>query len=300
MALIFHKLVGMEEAIRMASESIPEVTGKEVIEATRAQGRVTADDVFSDIDSPPFDRSEVDGYAVRSSEIEEADQDNPVILHIAGSAPIGEPPLKISERGTCIGIATGSVVPIDADAVVMVEYVRQVGDTVEVFRSVGPGENISQAGSDLSRGEMILRKGTVIGSREIAVLHSVGIRSIATRKRMNVAILSTGNELVEAGKKITLGRLYESNGAAIVSILNQYPVFNASYHGIVGDDRDRIREAIKSLAASNHVVITSGSTSAGEGDMVYDVLQEFSPGIVFHGVEVKPGKPTLLSMIGSV
>jgi putative molybdopterin biosynthesis protein len=299
MALIFHKLVGMEEAKRLAAESIGSITGSERIDAVEAQGRVLDSDIFSGIDSPPFDRSEVDGFAVRSHDVEGAEQDTPVMLRIAGSASIGEPALEMHAPGTCIRIATGAVIPVGADSVIMVEYTRQKGETLEVFRSVEPGENISQAGSDLSRGELILRAGTTVGSREIAVLHSVGIRSVTVRRKMRIAVLSTGNELLEPGSHLIPGRLYESNGAAVQSILRQYPVFQATYHGIVKDDREAIRKTVAEISAENDAVITSGSTSAGEGDMVYDVLAEFRPGIVFHGVEVKPGKPTLLSMMGN-
>ncbi len=300
MALIFHKLVGKEEAEKLFKESILRIHDSEEIDAVDAQGRVLASDIFSDIDSPPYDRSEVDGFAVMSRDVEAADQDTPVPLKIAGSAAIGEPAMELNDAGTCIRIATGAVLPLGSDSVVMVEYTRQIGEKLEVLRAVKPGENVSRAGSDLSRGELILRAGTAPGAREIAVLSSVGIRSVTVLRRMKIAILSTGNELVEPGRKITPGTLFESNGVAIQSILRQYPVFDATYHGIVKDDRDAIRNAVKSLVAENDVVITSGSTSAGEGDMVYDVLAEFKPGIIFHGVEVKPGKPTLLAMMGKV
>ncbi|MCL4306785.1 MAG: molybdopterin biosynthesis protein, partial [Candidatus Thermoplasmatota archaeon] len=166
MALIFHKLVGMEEAKRLAGESIGSIAGSERIDVVDAQGRVLDSDIFSGMDSPPFDRSEVDGFAVRSQDVDGADQDTPVILRIAGTAYIGEPALEMHEPGTCMRIATGAVIPVGADSVVMVEYTRQKGDTLEVFRSVEPGENISQSGSDLSRGELILRAGTTVGSRE--------------------------------------------------------------------------------------------------------------------------------------
>ncbi|MCL4341016.1 MAG: molybdopterin biosynthesis protein [Candidatus Thermoplasmatota archaeon] len=300
MALIFHRLVGLEEARRLAEERLNSISGSENLEAVEAQGRVLDRDIFSGIDSPPFDRSEVDGYAVMSRDVEGSDQENPVTLRIAGSASIGEPALEMHEPGTCIRIATGAVIPIGGDSVVMVEYTRQNGNKLDVFRSVSPGENISQAGSDLSRGELILRAGTTIGSREIAVLHSVGIHSVSVKRKMRIAIISTGNELVEPGNELLPGRLFESNGAAVQAVLRQYSVFDATYYGIVKDDRNAIRKTIKSVSEGNDVIVTSGSTSAGEGDMVYDVLAEFQPGIVFHGVEVKPGKPTLLSMIGKV
>ena len=300
MALIFHKMVSIEHARSLAAKSIVKVAGTEEMPVIEARGRVVYTDIFSDMDSPPFDRSEVDGYAVISGDIEDAEQDHPLALHVSGMSPIGEPAVRLSDRGTCVKIATGSVVPIGADAVIMVEYTRQRGNTVDIFRSVKPGENISQAGSDVSKGELLIRGGTVIGPREMSVLMSTGIERIRVYRQVKVAILSTGNELVGSGRKLLPGQIYESNGISIHSILQQYPAFRPVYHGIVRDDRKAIAETIRSLAADNDLVITSGSTSAGEGDMVYDVLSEFSPGIVFHGVEVKPGKPTLLAMMGNV
>lgn len=296
MALIFHKLVSVLEARRKTEEAIAPVDEHEDIPVTEALGRVLSEDVYSDMDSPPFDRSEVDGYAVYSGDVEEADQDSPVKLNIQGKSLIGEQPEKLDSPGSCIKIATGAVLPVGCDSVVMVEYTRERGGTVEIFRSVKPGESISRSGVDLSRGDIVLRKNSSIGPREIAVLSSIGIKRIQVLRKLRIAIVSTGNELVEPGESIAAGRIFESNGITIKALLEQYGNFQAHYHGIIRDDRNAIKGKITELLNNYDAVITSGSTSAGEGDMVYDILREFNPGILFHGVDIKPGKPTLLAV----
>ncbi|MGC8505488.1 MAG: molybdopterin biosynthesis protein [Thermoplasmata archaeon] len=295
MAVIFHKLTTVESAVRLADEYTNHVTDTEKVKISDALGRVLSEDVYSPIDSPPFDRSEVDGYAVSSLSVEDAEQDHPVKLEIVGSSLIGEPPKELVNDRGCFRIATGSVVPFNCDAVVMSEYTRETGNSVEILRSVRPGENISLSGTDVSMGEMILRRDTSLGPREIAVLSSTGVEDVTVYRKMRIAIISTGNELVEPGREISLGMIYESNGIAIKNMLDQYGVFDSQYLGIIRDDIDLIRNTIDDLIKKNDVIITSGSTSAGEGDMVYRVLGDLTPGILFHGVEIKPGKPTLLA-----
>ncbi|MCL5791015.1 MAG: molybdopterin-binding protein [Candidatus Thermoplasmatota archaeon] len=142
---------------------------------------------------------------------------------------------------------------------------------------------------------MILRKDTPLGPREIAVLSSIGVDEVSVYRRMKIGIMSTGNELVEPGMKLAQGMIYESNGITIKTMLDQYGVFDCEYVGIIKDDMELIKKTVDDLVKKYDVVITSGSTSAGEGDMVYRVLGDLDPGILFHGVEIKPGKPTLLA-----
>ena len=295
MAVIFHRLVTVETAIRLTDEYTKKITETERMKTSSALGRVLSDDVYSPIDSPPFDRSEVDGFAVYSSSVESAEQDHPVKLEIVGSSVIGEPPKNLMKEGGCFRIATGAIVPFNSDAIVMSEYTKETGDAVEIMRSVKPGENVSLSGIDVSMGEMILRKDTPLGPREIAVLSSTGVDEVSVYRRMRIGIMSTGNELVEPGTKLPQGMIYESNGITIKTMLDQYGVFDSEYVGIIRDDMELIKNTVDDLVKRYDVVITSGSTSAGEGDMVYRVLGDLDPGILFHGVEIKPGKPTLLA-----
>ncbi len=295
MAVIFHKLETVENAKRLTEKYTKSVVESELVKIADAAGRVLSDDVYSPIDSPPFDRSEVDGFAVLSSAVEKAEQDNPVRIEIAGNSLIGEAPKTLTGGRGCFRIATGAIVPFNSDSVVMSEYTRESESFVDVFRSVKPGENVTLSGSDVAMGELVLRKDTMLGPMEIAVLSSIGAVEVNVYRKMRVAILSTGNELLETGEKLLQGRIYESNGKTVKNLLDQYRVFEPHYVGIIQDEMELIRSTIESLIRNNDIVITSGSTSAGEGDMIYRVLGDLDPGILFHGVEIKPGKPTLLA-----
>ncbi|MEM0156110.1 MAG: molybdopterin biosynthesis protein [Thermoplasmataceae archaeon] len=296
MAIIFHKLVTVERAVKLTEESTKSVTETEIVKLEEALGRVLSEDVYSPIDSPPFDRSEVDGFAVSSPSVENADQDHPIKLKIEGISLIGESARELRESDGCFRIATGAIVPFNCDAVVMSEYTKESTKSVEILKSVMSGENVTLAGADISMGELVLRKDTAIGPREIAILSSIGVDHVTVYRKLKIAIISTGNELVEPGGKITRGTIYESNGITIKGILDQYSVFESDYLGIVRDDLELIRKKINTITETYDIIITSGSTSAGEGDMVYRVLGELDQGILFHGVEIKPGKPTLLAV----
>ncbi|MFG1520250.1 MAG: molybdopterin biosynthesis protein [Thermoplasmataceae archaeon] len=299
MAVIFHNLATVENAKKLTEDHTKMVTESESVIVAGALGRVLSNDVYSPIDSPPFDRSEVDGYAVISSSVENAEQDHPVKLTIVGNSNIGEAPKVLKEESGCFRIATGSIVPFNSDAVVMAEYTKESKDTVEILRAVKPGENVTLSGTDVSLGELLLRRDTFLGPREIAVLSSTGVEKVNVYRKMKIGIISTGNELVEPGRELSDGQIYESNGITIKNMLDQYGVFDPEYLGIIRDEMNVIRSTISSMIKDYDVVITSGSTSAGEGDMVYRVLGDLDPGILFHGVEIKPGKPTLLAASGS-
>jgi len=299
MAVIFHNLATVENAKKITEEHTKMVTESESVIVNGALGRVLSDDVYSPIDSPPFDRSEVDGYAVISSSVENAEQDHPVKLKIVGNINIGESSKVLKDELGCFRIATGAIVPFNSDAVVMAEYTKESKDSVEILRPVKPGENVTLSGTDVSLGELLLRRDTFLGPREIAVLSSTGVEKVNVYRKMKIGIISTGNELIEPGRKISEGQIYESNGITIKNMLDQYGVFDPEYLGIIRDDMNIIRSTINSMIKDYDVVITSGSTSAGEGDMIYRVLGDLDPGILFHGVEIKPGKPTLLAASGS-
>ncbi len=160
-------------------------------------GRVLSREVFAGVDSPPFDRSEVDGYAVNHLDLRGVDESNPVELMVVGKSSVGELPSFSIRRGTCAEISTGAPIPRGTTAVVMVEYTKALDGKVRIFRSVSSGENIAYAGSDIMMGDTTLRKGTRITSKEIALLASLGLKNVHVYKRISVGLISTGNELTE-------------------------------------------------------------------------------------------------------
>lgn len=299
MAHIFHNLIDVETARRLASENIAIDRPAEEISPGESLGRVLASDIRAPINTPPFNRSIKDGYAVRSEELSDASEKSPVRLKVAGSINIGHPPGINVVRGTCVQVPTGGVMPEGADSVVMVEYTHLEGAEILVYRPTRRGENIALAGSDIPVGELIIRQGRRIGPREIAVMSSLGLENVKVKGRIRIGIASTGDELAQPGEHLTQGKIYESNGRTIRALIDQEGgLFDTRFYGTLPDDEDLIRKRVHQFISENDIVILSGSTSAGEKDMVYRILGELDPGTVFHGVKIKPGKPTLMAKSG--
>lgn len=294
MALVFHKLVSLEEALRIIDEKLGGIKplGIESIELSHAYGRILAEDVYARADSPPFDRSIVDGYAVVAEDTYNADEANPARLRLIGKVRIGDIPSIEISSGTCVEISTGAPIPRGANAVVMVEYTKAEDGDILVYRGVSPGENIAQTGSDASIGDLILRRGRRIGPREIAALAAVGCSEVKVYVNPRVALLSTGNELVPISEKLKPGKIYDVNSHAISAMLKDLGL-NVDFHGILPDNYTVIKKSIEEILEKYDIIITSGSTSAGFGDIIYKVFEDLG-GVLIHGLKIKPGKPTVI------
>ncbi|MGB9785372.1 MAG: molybdopterin biosynthesis protein [Fervidicoccaceae archaeon] len=295
---LFHTLLSPEEALEaVRKEGLLSPLGTEIVKIEDSFNRVLAIDIYSPIDYPPFDRSEVDGYAVSARSVEGVDELHPVKLMLKGFQKIGEPAGTEVSEGEAVGIDTGAIIPRGASAVIMEEHTVSDGKTfVEVRRSAAPGENISFAGSDIAKGELIIPKGSMLTPEKIAVLSSLGISEVEVYKVPRISVLSTGNELVEPGSPLGEGKIYESNGRMVVSYLSSLGI-RAYFAGFVPDDYDLMRRRIEKLLERSDIVITSGGTSAGEKDVVYRVFQDIGE-LVVHGLRMKPGKPTVIAKNG--
>lgn len=270
--------------------------GHETVALRQALHRVLARDVVADIDVPGFDRSNVDGFAIVASDSFGAMEERPrsATLNDEVLAPGVVPQTAVIEQ-RATQIATGGMLPRGADAVLMVEHSDVVADALEIRRPVTAGENVSYAGTDIARGETVLRAGTRLTSREIGVIAALGKARAEVYKRPRVAIFSTGNEIVPPGEPLRPGAVYDSNAAIIgaaVEELGCEPV----HLGAVPDDETALTDALaRGLAAD--AVIFSGGTSKGAGDVSYRVVSKLrDPGIVAHGVALKPGKPICLAV----
>ncbi|MGC9170092.1 MAG: molybdopterin biosynthesis protein [Thermoproteus sp.] len=293
--VIFHDLITLDEAVE-ALMRLAKPLGIEEVPLEEAYGRSLAEDVYSPVDVPPFDRSTVDGYAVLSIDLVGASELSPVSLKLRGRVEAGGFPDFELSRGEAAEVATGAPVPRGADSVVMVEYTSERGGTVTVYRSAYPGENIMPTGSDFSAGELLLRKCTKLTQREIGVLAAAGFRKVKVFRRPKVAIISTGDELEEPGAPLRPGKLYDVNTfsiAAAVAEAGGVPIIV----GRVPDDPSAYRKALEEALAKADVVLISGGTSAGMADLTYRVLGEFGR-ILFHGIKVRPGKPTVAAEAG--
>lgn len=298
-AKVFHRLITIDEALRELDSYLRlKQLDTEEVDLRYALGRVLAEDVPAFSDYPPFDRSEVDGFAVCSLDLEGVNEDNPAKLRVLGSVAVGEEPKHAVKLGTCVEVATGAMVPRGADAVVPVEYTKRVGEFIYVYRSVTPGENIAHGGSDVLSGDVIALEGTLLRPAELVTLAGSGVPRVRVYKRVKVGIVSVGSELVEPGRSLTPGMIYEANSYYLEAALRELGA-EAVFYGIVEDREDRLREVLRRAISECDVVITSGGTSAGVGDITYRIVDELGkPGIVAHGLKVRPGKPTFIALAG--
>jgi len=300
MATLFHKLLTVEEAIKGVEPAIGGIKplGIEIVPLERALGRVLAENIYAMIDLPPFDRSEVDGYAVDSRSVFEADEDRPIELKIVGTSIVGKMPSVEVNLGEAVEIDTGAPLPRGADAVVMAEYTKKINDEkVLIYKSVRPGENVAQTGSDIRIGERALKSGTILTAREIAVLAGLGMQAVKVYVRPRVAIISTGDEIVMPGTKLEPAKVYDVNGFALSSLIAEMGG-QPSYLGVLPDDPKIIEDVISRAYENYDIVITSGSTSAGIRDIIYRVFDKLGkPGLVVHGLKIKPGKPTVAAVV---
>jgi putative molybdopterin biosynthesis protein len=269
----------------------------EHIPLAEALGRVLAEDVVAPLDVPSFDRANVDGFAVRAEDTFGASEDKPVKLRLnAEVLSTGLEPRETVRPESATTIATGAVVPRGSDAVVMIEYTDEKDGRLLLRRPVAPGANITFAGTDIGRGEIVLRRGELLTSRETGVAAALGLANIAVVRRPRVAIISTGDELIPAGGTMRPGLVFDSNATILADAVRELGGEPISL-GIVADDRVALEAALR-RGLTCDVVLLSGGTSKGAGDLSYRVVGEMERGrIVAHGVALKPGKPLCLAAV---
>lgn len=292
----FRKLISIEEAKEiMNSLAIKHRIEKVPLE--KAYNCILAENIVSKVDVPSFDRASMDGYAVKAEDTYLAREDNPITLKVIGSLEPGIIPDKVVRSGEAVEISTGSVMPIGANAVVMVEYTSQLNSDVIIKRPVSPNENVMHAGADIMIGELVLRKGTLLTPREIGVLSAIGIGEVPV-KVVKVGILSTGNELIEPSETLQKGKIYDTNSYAIASAVMEFGG-SPKIYGIIPDNENAIHRALKTAYSECDFVLTSGSTSAGVGDILYKTIDDLGK-ILVHGINIKPGKPMIIGVINKV
>ena len=276
----------------------------EEIPLEQALGRVLAEDVRSEVDVPGFDRSNMDGFAVRAADTYGASEEEPVVLACnEETIATGVAPGQEVRPGTATTIATGGMLPRGADAVVPVEHTDPGTDdagsaTVIVRHPRVPGAAVSFAGTDMGAGETVLFAGTRLSSRETGVLAAIGRARVSVHRRPRVAILSTGDEIVQPGEAMRPGLVHDSNGRILADAVTELGG-EAHFLGAFRDDVAALREALASALESADMVLLSGGTSKGEGDLNGVVVGELDPGVVVHGVALKPGKPICLAAQGT-
>jgi len=272
----------------------------EVVHLGSSLGRILAEDVRADVDVPSFDRSNMDGFAVQAQATFGAMEEAPVRLrHNHEVISTGMAPTDEVKLGTASTIATGGMLPRGADAVVPVEYtdLEDEGRVVVVTRAVVPGGAVSFAGTDIGLGETVLFRGTRLTSRETGMLAAVGREHVRVVRRPRVAILSTGNEIVEPGAPMRPGLVFDSNARILCDAVRELggePWFVGTFR----DEETSVHAGLERARRDSDVILLSGGTSKGEGDLNAQVVAQLDPGILVHGVALKPGKPICLASDG--
>jgi putative molybdopterin biosynthesis protein len=296
---VFRTLVDVDDAKNILFEYLdPHPLGVETVNIFDAINRVLAEDITAKIDVPPFDRSLRDGYAVRYEDVSMAREDAPVRLKIVGYIEAGHHKDTYVRSGEAVRISTGAPIPGGANSVIMEEYTREEDGYVYVYKPVKPGEWIQFTGSDIMYGEVVLPKGTILTSREIGVVASLGVSTLRVYRKPKVAIISTGDEIVEVGGRLKYGLIYDVNGYTLYSMLIEDGA-EPHYLGVVGDDIELLHDKIEYGLKYFDIVFTSGSTSVGLKDNLYKVISDLENAeIIFHGVKASPGKPTIAAIAG--
>ena len=285
----FTNLIPFEEARKIVIENVKPIEDVEEVPVLDALHRVLAEDIVAPINVPPFPRAAEDGYAVRAEDTYGAGQYNPKELRLVGEVNTGEyKEIKI-KKGECIKIATGAMIPKGADAVVRVEDTEEENGVVRVFRPVHPGFDLAPVGEDIKRGEKVLLRGMVLNPPKIGVLAAMGVGSVKVYRKPKIAVLPSGNELVVPGEKIEPGKIYDVNTYTIASVIRENGGEPVVFPFVMDDEEDidkKLKEAMK-----YDMVVFSGGSSVGDRDLLIDVVKKHAK-ILFHGVQIKPGKPT--------
>jgi molybdenum cofactor synthesis domain-containing protein len=291
----FKSTISIEEARELLRAGARPIPRTEQIAVSQAMGRVAAADLASTIFVPPFSRSAMDGYAVIADDTRGVSRERPVHLQIVDRVFTGAVPSQVVERGTCAEIATGAPLPEGADAVVMVEETARVDAShVAICAEAAPKQNIGRKGADISPGDLVVKRGDYLNPSRLGAIAAIGCSHAEVFAKPRVAILSTGNEVIEPGLPLSPGQIYDVNRFTLAAV--------AESHGGIAEMHAPARDTLEALHASldacldADVIIFSGGSSVGDRDLLVDLIAQRGE-MIFHGIAVKPGKPTMFAMV---
>ena len=286
--------IPLEEARQLIADACRPIDRTERVTIVDANGRVAAADVASTRDVPPFSRAGMDGYAVRAEDTFGASRYEPKTLRVIEKVYTGQVPSKTIGAGTAVEIATGAPMPAGADAVVMVEETEKAGEDVRVLTPVYPRQNVGRQGADIVVGQTVIARGDVLNPSRIGALAALGVSDVEVFAKPTVAILSTGNEIADPGAELKPGQIYDINKFTLSTIIAEHGGVPMPF-ATAQDTIDALERAIDAVAACD-VLVFSGGSSVGERDLILDVIGRKGE-IVFHGIAVKPGKPTVFGTV---
>ena len=295
----FLKIKECDEAIDIIQELFNRncTPQSEEIEVSEAYGRILFEDVYSRMDFPPFNKALKDGFAIIAEDSFGASEESPNNLKVIDFLEAGSTTDKKVEKGKCIEISTGAAMPEGSNAVVMVEYAEKLDGEVNLLTTATPFQDVAKKGSDIEEGNLILKKGDFLNPGKIGVLLSQGFETIEVYKKPTVGVISSGNEITMQGEELAYGKIYDVNGNMIKNDAVSCGA-DAKFLGIMRDDYDEVKQKITDSLKEVDVLLCSGGTSAGLGDVLKHVLDELGE-VYIHGISVQPGKPTIVGVIDS-
>ncbi len=267
----------------------------EEILVTEAYGRILFEDVYSRMDFPPFNKALKDGFAILAEDSFGASEENPKTLEVVDFLEAGATTDKKVEKGKCIEISTGAAMPEGAESVVMVEYAEKLDGEVNLLTTATPSRDVARKGSDIEEGKLILKKGDFLNPGKIGVLLSQGFETIEVYKKPSLGVISSGNEITLQGEELSYGKIYDVNGGMIKNAAISCGA-DAHFLGIMRDNYDEVKQKLTDALKEVDIVLCSGGTSAGLGDVLNSVLEELGE-VYIHGISVQPGKPTIVGVI---
>jgi molybdopterin molybdotransferase len=291
----FKSTISIDEARELLGSHVRPITRTERVPLAQAAARIASADLTAQVFVPPFSRSAMDGYAVIAADTTGASRQKPITLPITERVFTGNTPIHGISRGECSEIATGAPLPDGSDAVVMVEETRPVDeDHVEILAAATPGQNIGRRGADITPGDLVVRSGDLLNPSRLGAVAAVGVDAIDVFAQPRVAILSTGNEVIEPGQPLSGGQIYDVNRFTLGAVVGAHGCI-AEAHAPVRDTIEALEDALEACAGAD-VMIFSGGSSVGVRDLIVDLIARRGE-VVFHGIAVKPGKPTLFATV---
>ncbi|MBI4523509.1 MAG: molybdopterin molybdotransferase MoeA [Deltaproteobacteria bacterium] len=288
----FFRVVTPAEARQLLLAQPP--VGTEQIKVVEARNRVLAQDLYSQVDLPHFHRAAMDGYAVRTKDTFGASASQPAYLNVVGTIEMGKEVTRPLAKGEAMRISTGGMLPPESDGVVMVEYAEEIsGQRVEIHRGVSPWQNVIRIGDDIRKGAPVFQRGRRLRAHDLGALTGIGVSNLQVYRKPRVSLISTGDEIVEAERNPLPGQVRNINQHSLAALIEECCADLMDF-GVIRDDRDMLASALEKAMASGDLVLLSGGSSVGTKDIALEAILSFPESkIVFHGISVSPGKPTI-------
>lgn len=287
--------VSIEKAVELILENVRTIEVTESIPVMAAKGRILCEDVIAPINNPPFDRSPIDGYALKGENTKGATQESPISLKVIEEVCAGQYPENEVKKGACIRIMTGAPFPKGANAAIMQEHTDYGENEVLIYREIKPWTNYCYVGEDYQKGDMLIEKGAKLTYIEQGILSSAGFEQVCVYKKSRIALITTGDETLMPGNKLTPGKIYNANMTMVAARLMDLG-FQIDYGINVSDDPIIVAQKIREASQQVDVIITTGGVSVGKKDVLHDALRELEIEKIFWRVQIKPGTPAMFSV----